>query len=88
MKTLDKLREQVECLYLGKEIERFSYDLEMKTREQNRNRWSFFTFIYNRSSKWIILYILHIKTETTNERKYSDLIGLSNGYKRAWLLVD
>ena len=23
------------------------------------------------------------KTETTNERKYSDLIGLSNGYKRA-----
>ena len=37
--------------------------------------------------KWIILYILHIKTETTNERKYSDLIGLSNGYKRAWLLV-
>ena len=51
MKTLDKLREQVECLYLGKQIERFSYDLEMKTREQNRNRWSFFTFIYNRSSK-------------------------------------
>ena len=22
-----------------------------------------------------------------NEPKYSDLIGLSNGYKRAWLLV-
>ena len=40
-------------------FERFSYDLEMKTRE---------------------------KTET-NERKQSDLIGLSNGYKRAWLLV-
>ena len=38
MKTLDKLREQVECLYFGKQIERFSYDLEMKTREQNRNR--------------------------------------------------
>ena len=37
MKTLDKLREQVECLYLGKQIERFSYDLEMKKREQNRN---------------------------------------------------
>ena len=27
------------------------------------------------------------KTETTNERKWSDLIGLSKGYKRAWLLV-
>ena len=27
------------------------------------------------------------KTETTNERKLSDLIGLSNGCKRAWLLV-
>ena len=26
------------------------------------------------------------KTET-NERKQSDLIGLSNGYKCAWLLV-
>ena len=37
MKTLDKLREQVQCLYLGKQKERFSYDLEMKTREQNRN---------------------------------------------------
>ena len=41
-------------------IERFSYDLETKTREQNRNK---------------------------NERKQSDLIVLSNGYKRAWLLV-
>ena len=41
-------------------LERFSYDLEMKTREQ---------------------------TETKNEWKQSDLIGLSNGYKRAWLLV-
>ena len=40
-------------------IERFLYDLEMKTREQNR----------------------------TNERKKSDLIGFSNGYKRALLLV-
>ena len=27
------------------------------------------------------------KTETTNERKYSDLIGVSNGYKRSWVLV-
>ena len=27
------------------------------------------------------------KTETTNERKESDLSGLSNGYKRAWLLL-
>ena len=36
-------------------LERSSYDLEMKTREQDR---------------------------TTNERKYSDVIGLSNGYKR------
>ena len=27
------------------------------------------------------------KTETTNERKWSDLIGLSSGYKCAWLLV-
>ena len=27
------------------------------------------------------------KRETTNERKYSNLIGLSNGYKRTWLLV-
>ena len=27
------------------------------------------------------------KTETTNKQKYSDLIGLSNRYKRAWLLV-
>ena len=27
------------------------------------------------------------KTETTKERKQSDLIGLSNGYKRTWLLV-
>ena len=42
------------------ELERFSYDLELKTREQDR---------------------------TTNERRYSDVIGLSNGYKRAWLLV-
>ena len=25
------------------------------------------------------------KTETTNERKKSDFIGLSNGYKRSWL---
>ena len=41
-------------------LERSSYDLEMKTREQDR---------------------------TTNERKYSDVIGLSTGYKRAWLLV-
>ena len=41
-------------------LERFSFDLEMKTREQ---------------------------IETKNERKWSDLIGLSNGYKRAWLLV-
>ena len=40
---------------------RFSYDLEMKTREH--------------------------KTETTKERKYIDLIGLSNGYKRTSLLV-
>ena len=41
-------------------IERFSYDLEMKTREQNRS----------------------------NKRtEMSDLIGLSNGYKRAWLLI-
>ena len=39
----------------------FSYDVEMKTREQNRN----------------------------NKRMEieSDLIGLSTGYKRAWLLV-
>ena len=44
----------------GKKVERFSYDLETKTREQNRNK---------------------------NERKQSDLIVLSNGYKRAWLLV-
>ena len=41
-------------------IERFSYDLETKTRQQNRNK---------------------------NERKQSDLTVLSNGYKRAWLLV-
>ena len=27
------------------------------------------------------------KTETTNERKQNDLIGLSNGYKRAWVSV-
>ena len=27
------------------------------------------------------------KTETTNEWKWSDLVGLSNGYKRAWFLV-
>ena len=27
------------------------------------------------------------KTETTNEWKYSDLIGLSNGYKRPCILV-
>ena len=28
------------------------------------------------------------KAETTNERRaFSDMIGLSNGYKRAWLLV-
>ena len=27
------------------------------------------------------------KTETTNERKQSDLIGLTSGYKHAWLLV-
>jgi len=27
------------------------------------------------------------KTETTNERKWSDLIGLSNEYKRARLSV-
>ena len=27
------------------------------------------------------------KTETTNELKESGLIGLSNGYKGAWLLV-
>ena len=46
--------------YRDLELERSSYDLEMKTREQDR---------------------------TTNERKYSDVIGLSNGYKRAWLLV-
>ena len=38
------------------QIERFSHDLEMKTREQNRIR-------------------------------ESDLIGSSNAYKRAWLLV-
>ena len=25
--------------------------------------------------------------QTTNEWKWSDLIGLSNGYKSAWLLV-
>ena len=37
MKTLDKLREQVECRYEDIQIERFSYDLEIKTREQNRN---------------------------------------------------
>ena len=42
-------------------IERFSFDLEMKTREQNRNN--------------------------KQQRKKSDLIGLSNGYKREWLLV-
>ena len=27
------------------------------------------------------------KTETTNEQKKSDLIGSSNEYKHAWLLV-
>ena len=27
------------------------------------------------------------KIETTNERKQSDLIGLSNGYKHSWLLI-
>ena len=42
-------------------MEGFSYDLDMKTRKQNRKK--------------------------TNERKKSDLNGLSNGYKRAWLLV-
>ena len=41
-------------------VRAISYDLEMKTREQNRNN---------------------------KQRKYSDLIGLSNGYKRAWVLV-
>ena len=41
-------------------LERFSYDLEIKTREQNRHN------------------------KRTDE---SDLIGLSNGYKSAWLLV-
>ena len=46
-------------MYMNRTTQRFSHDLEMKTREQ----------------------------ETTNERKYSDLIGLSNGYKRTWLLV-
>jgi len=39
-------------------IERFSYDLEMKTREQNRKNGN-----------------------------QGDMIGLSNGDKRAWLLV-
>ena len=43
-------------------VEQFSYDLEMKTREQNRNN-----------------------KRTEIER--FDLIGLSNGYKRARLLV-
>ena len=27
------------------------------------------------------------QAETTNKRKYSDLIVLSNGYKRAWVLA-
>ena len=67
MKTLDKLREQVECLYLGKQIERFSYDLEMKTREQNRNRWSFFTFIYNRSSK--MNYFIYTSHQNRNNKR-------------------
>ena len=46
-------------MYMNRTTQRFSYDLEMKTREQKRN----------------------------NKRKYSNLIGLSNGYKRTWLLV-
>ena len=67
MKTLDKLREQVECHYFGKQIERFSYDLEMKTREQNRNRWSFFTFIYNRSSK--MNYFIYTSHQNKNNKR-------------------
>ena len=39
---------------------RFSYDLEMKMREQNRNN---------------------------KQTEIEHVIGLSNGYKRAWLLV-
>ena len=76
MKTLDKLREQVECLYLGKQIERFSYDLEMKTREQNRNRWSFFTFIYNPQFKNELFYIYF-----TSKQKQQ-----TNGNTAIWLV--
>ena len=56
--TWEDIRNYVNYTWCG--IQRFSFDLEMKTREQ---------------------------LETKNERRWSDLIGLSNGYKRAWLLV-
>ena len=108
-------------IYLMKNYltERFSYDLEMKTREQNRNNKptererlacskrsdsgercevkkamkskgglgrecsSSLAFIFSRS------FLLRTAPHYLNawNRLESDLIGLSNGYKRVWLLI-
>ena len=104
-------------IYLMKNYltERFLYDLEMKTREQNRNnkptereRLACFkrsdsgercevkkamksrgglspslAFIFSRS------FLLRTAPHYLNawNRLESDLIGLSNGYKRVWLLI-
>ena len=100
-------------IYLMKNYltERFSYDLEMKTREQNRNNKPTgrerlacskrsdsgercevkkamksrggLAFIFSRS------FLLRTAPHYLNawNRLESDLIGLSNGYKRVWLLI-